>query len=69
VLVPSAQPFGVRGQREQGLGSRLKEQVVQPTGMVQHQGVQGHRQGKHHMEVLYGQQTPLIPTFQTGLER
>ena len=50
-----SQPFAVGGEREQRLRSCLKEQVVQPTGMVQHQGVQRHRQGEHHVEVLHGQ--------------
>ena len=51
------QSFAVGGQREQGLRSRVKEQVVQPTGMVQHQRMQGRRQREDDVEVFHGQQS------------
>jgi hypothetical protein len=57
------QPFWIGSQREQGLGGRAKEQVIEPSGMVQHQGIQGRRQGEDDVEIFHGQQS-----LQSGLQ-
>ena len=61
------QPFRIGGQGEQALGSRAKEQVIEPSGMMQHQGIQGRRQSENDVEVFYRQQS-LQPTAVTGID-
>jgi len=57
------QALRIGGQSEQALRSRAKEQVVEPSGMVQHQGIHGRRQGENDVEVFHRQQA-LQPSLQ-----
>ena len=50
------QPLRIGGQSEQALRSCAKEQVVEPSGMVQHQGIHGRRQSENDVEVFHRQQ-------------
>src|SRR5215467_3833477 len=53
---PGAQALRVGGDLEQGLGSRSKQQVIDDSFVLQRQCRELLRQGKHHMEILDGQQ-------------
>src|SRR5436190_20800341 len=60
-----SQASWIRSEREQRLGRRPEEQIVELPLIVQHQRLQRLGQREHHVEIL-DRQEPLEPSFEPG---